>query len=41
VRLVGKAIKRLDLSDPTTRKNLLKIDSNPALDLLFGLRATD
>lgn len=37
IRLVGKEIKRLDLMDATNRKRVLAVDSNAALDLIFGI----
>lgn len=36
-RLVGNDIKRLDLMDATNRKRVLAVDSNAALDLIFGI----
>lgn len=37
IRLVGNEIKRLDLMDATNRKRVLAVDSNAALDLIFGI----
>jgi type III restriction enzyme len=37
IRLVGKVIHRLDLMDATNRKRVLAVDSNAALDLIFGI----
>lgn len=37
IRLVGKEIKRLDLMDATNRARVLAVDSNAALDLIFGI----
>lgn len=37
IRLVGKVIHRLDLMDATNRKRVLSVDSNAALDLIFGI----
>lgn len=37
IRLVGKEIKRLDLLDAARRKQVLAVDSNAALDLIFGI----
>lgn len=37
IRLEGKEIKRLDLVDLATRKKVLAVDSNAALDLVFGI----
>lgn len=37
IRLVGKEIKRLDLMDATKRGQVLAVDSNNALDLIFGI----
>lgn len=41
IRLHRGEIKRLRLNDPETQKNVLGTDSNAALDLLFGIQATD
>ena len=37
IRVVGKEIKRLDLMDMANRKRVLAVDSNAALDLVFGI----
>lgn len=37
IRVVGKEIKRLDLMDVANRKRVLAVDSNAALDILFGI----
>jgi type III restriction enzyme len=37
IRLVGKVIHRLDLMDATNRNRVLAVDSNAALDLIFGV----
>lgn len=37
IRLVGKVIHRLDLIDKSNRKRVLAVDSNAALDLIFGI----
>jgi type III restriction enzyme len=37
IRLVGKVIHRLDLMDATNRKRVLAVNSNAALDLIFGI----
>lgn len=37
IRLEGKEIKRLDLVDVAIRKKVLAVDSNAALDLVFGI----
>ena len=37
IRLVGREIKRLDLMDATNRNRVLAVDSNAALDLIFGI----
>ena len=37
IRLVGKVIHRLDSMDATNRKRVLAVDSNAALDLIFGI----
>lgn len=37
IRVEGEEIKRLDLSEPDQRDNVLKIDSNAGLDLVFGV----
>ena len=37
IRLVGKVIHRLDLMDATNRQRVLAVDSNAALDLIFGI----
>lgn len=39
IRVAGKQIKRLDLADSNTRKKVLMVDSNQALDLIFGVMA--
>lgn len=39
IRLQDGVIKRLDLSDPETQKNVLGAGSNQSLDLIFGLQA--
>jgi type III restriction enzyme len=41
IRLHRGVVKRLCLNDPETQKNVLGTDSNSALDLLFGVQATD
>lgn len=37
IRVVGKGIKRLDFLDISIRKKVLAVDSNAALDLIFGI----
>ncbi len=37
IRVVGKEIKRLDFLDVSIRKKVLAVDSNAALDLIFGI----
>lgn len=37
IRLVGKVIHRLDLMDAINRNRVLTVDSNAALDLIFGV----
>jgi type III restriction enzyme len=37
IRLVGKVIHRLDLMDATNRQRVLAVNSNAALDLIFGI----
>ena len=37
IRLVGQVIHRLDLMNATNRKRVLSVDSNAALDLIFGV----
>jgi type III restriction enzyme len=37
IRLVGKVIQRLDLMDATKRAQVLAVDSNAALDLIFDI----
>lgn len=37
IRLSGKEIKRLDLAEPDSRAKVLAVDSNAALDLIFGI----
>ena len=37
IRLVGRVIHRLDLMDATNRRRVLAVDSNAALDLIFGI----
>lgn len=39
IRLDGHAIKRLDLAEPDNRAKVLAVDSNAALDLVFGVVA--
>lgn len=40
IRLVGKVIQRLDLMDATKRAQVLAVDSNAALDLIFEIANT-
>lgn len=37
IRLDGHEIKRLDMDDPNNRAKVLAVDSNAALDLVFGV----
>lgn len=39
IRLDGHEIKRLDMDDPNNRAKVLAVDSNAALDLVFGVVA--
>lgn len=39
IRVVDGEIKRLDLADGAIRQNVLMVNSNQALDLLFGIQA--
>jgi type III restriction enzyme len=39
IRVMDGEIKRLDLADGTIRRSVLLVDSNQALDLLFGIHA--
>jgi type III restriction enzyme len=37
IRLEGKSIKRLDLAESAIRSKVMAVDSNAALDLIFGI----
>ncbi len=41
IRVHGGVVKRLCLNDPGTQQKVLGTDSNAALDLVFGVQATD
>ena len=37
IRVIGGAIKRLDLNDDDTRNKVLMVDTNAGLDLVFDV----